>query len=442
MVTVAPVLSSERRNDGNDVRGFSLTAEKLERPAVVKETLRIFEVCDGCRRCFNLCPSFNTLFDRIDAGDSDLSKLATRDFEQVADECYYCKLCYNHCPYTPPHQYEIDFPRLMVGWKKLQAQEGKARWRDRLLVRTDWIGKLGTLLAPLANWANAQSWFRGILHRIVGIHRDRQLVRFREETFPHWLRRTRESRRAPRDEAKSVPTARVVLFSTCLVDYHSVEVGQATVAVLEKNGVEVVRPEQQCCGMPLFDTGDISGILRKAKANVAALKPWVDRGYDIIAPVPSCSLMLKREYPHLLPTEDAKLVASHTFDVCEYLMKLKKLGKLDTNFPNRPGKIAYQIPCHLRDQNIGFKSKELMELTGASVEVIERCSGHDGTWGVKVEFFDLSMKIAAKAVREVEAVQADLVVSDCPLSGVQLTQAGGGKPTLHPIEVIKRAYGL
>jgi len=234
----------------------------------------------------------------------------------------------------------------------------------------------------------------------------------------------------------------VVLFSTCLVDYHSVEVGQATVAVLEKNGVEVVRPEQQCCGMPLFDTGDIPGILRKAQANVATLKPWVDRGYDIIAPVPSCSLMLKREYPHLLSTEDAKLVASHTFDVCEYLMKLKKQGKLDTNFPNRPGKIAYQIPCHLRDQNIGFKSKELMELTGASVEVIERCSGHDGTWGVKVEFFDLSMKIAAKAVREVEAVQADLVVSDCPLSGVQLTQAGGGKPTLHPIEVIKQAYGL
>ena len=436
------------------MKGIDLIAPTLERSAVVQETLRIFEVCDGCRRCFNLCPSFNTLFERIDAGDSDLSKLASRDFEQVADECYYCKLCYNHCPYTPPHQYKIDFPRLMVGWKKLQAQEGKARWRDRLLVRTDWIGKLGTLVAPLANWANAQSWFRGILHRIVGIHRDRQLVRFHEETFPHWLHRTREDRGrglyvgkqaevgAGGVSAGPPPAAKVVLFSTCLVDYHSVEVGRATVAVLEKNRVEVVRPEQQCCGMPLFDTGDIPGILKKAQANVATLKPWVDRGYDIIAPVPSCSLMLKREYPHLLPTEDAKLVASHTFDVCEYLMKLKKQGKLDTHFPNRPGKIAYQIPCHLRDQNIGFKSKELMELTGASVEVIERCSGHDGTWGVKVEFFELSMKIAAKAVREVEAAHADLVVSDCPLSGVQLTQAGGGRPTLHPIEVIKQAYGL
>ena len=447
------------------MKGIDLIAPTLDRAAVTQETARIFEVCDGCRRCFNLCPSFNTLFERIDAQDGDLGKLAAGDYERVADECYYCKLCYNHCPYTPPHQYEIDFPRLMIGWKKLQAQEGKARWRDRLLVRTDWIGRLGTLLAPLANWANVQSWFRGLLHQTLGIHRDRQLVKFQEETFPHWFERTSDERRrqismGSRAEvgtggALRVPVAppnatgggpppalKVVLFSTCLVDYHSGEVGRATVVVLEKNGVEVVRPEQQCCGMPHFDTGDIETILTKAQANVAALKPWVDRGYDVIAPVPSCSLMLKREYPHLLPREDVKLVASRTFDVCEYLMRLQKQGRLDTHFPNRPGKIAYQIPCHLRDQNIGFKSRELMELTGASVEVIERCSGHDGTWGVKVEFFDLSMKIAAKAVREVEAVQADLVVSDCPLSGVQLTQAGGGTPTLHPIEVIRRAYGL
>jgi glycerol-3-phosphate dehydrogenase subunit C len=423
------------------VKGIDLTRPSLARLDVVKETMRIFEVCDGCRRCFNLCPSFNTLFERIDAGDSDLSKLAPRDFEQVADECYYCKLCYNHCPYTPPHQYEIDFPRLMVGWKKLQAQEGRIRWRDRLLVRTDWIGKLGTLVAPLANWAMAKSWVRGLMHRVLGIHRNRRLVAFEEETFPHWLVRTQGDGRRSRPAVNVEPAARVALFSTCLVDYHCAEVGQATVAVLEKNGVEVVRPEQQCCGMPLFDTGDIQAILKKARANVSALMLWVEKGYDIVAPVPSCSLMLKREYPHLLQTEDAKRVAAQTFDVCEYLMKLKKQGKLDTNFSQRPGKIAYQIPCHLRDQNIGFKSKELMELTGASVEVIERCSGHDGTWGVKVEFFDLSMKIAAKAVREVEAVQADLIVSDCPLSGAQLTQAGG-RPTLHPIQVIKWAYGL
>src|SRR5207244_6176840 len=236
--------------------------------------------------------------------------------------------------------------------------------------------------------------------------------------------------------------AHAALFSTCLIDYHEGEIGKAVLAVLEKNQVEVVRPEQQCCGMPFFEMGDIAAILKKAEFNLNAFKPWVEKGYDVVVPSPSCSLMLKREYPHLLPTEQSRHVAARTFDVCEYLMKLKKEGKLNTEFTHRPGKIAYHIPCHLRDQNIGFKSKELMELTGASVEVIERCSGHDGTWGVKVEFFDLSMKIAAKAVREVAAGQAGLVVADCPLSGVQLTQAGGGKPTLHPIEVIKQAYGL
>ena len=463
-------------------KGIDLTVPRLDRPTVLQESARVYGICDGCRRCFNLCPSFNTLFERIDAHDSEIGKLASGDYERIADECYYCKLCYNHCPYTEPHQYAIDFPRLMIGWKKLMAQERPVRLRDRLLVRTDWIGKLGTLLAPVANWTNSTRWIRSLLHRFLGIHQDRQLVKFQEETFPHWFERTRDDRRcqlqtrelAEKSEAQAgpgrargsgaregarlgapgaggcdepipmgarAPALKVALFSTCLVDYHSSEVGRATVGVLEKNGVEVVRPEQQCCGMPFFDTGDISSIMKKARANLAALVPWAEKGYDIVVPVPSCSLMLKREYPHLLPTEEARLVAGRTLDICEYLMKLKKQGKLDTNFSNRPGKIAYQIPCHLRDQNIGFKSKELMELTGAQVEVIERCSGHDGTWGVKVEFFDLSMKIAAKAVREVEDVHPEVVVSDCPLSGAQLTQAGG-RPTLHPIEVIRQAYGI
>ena len=135
------------------MKGFNLTAANLERPAVLQETLRVFDVCDGCRRCFNLCPSFATLFKRIDAGESDLSKLKPADYEQVADECYYCKLCYNHCPYTPPHRYEIDFPRLMIGWKKLLAQERGVRWRDWLLVRTDWLGKVGTTFAPAPPFA-------------------------------------------------------------------------------------------------------------------------------------------------------------------------------------------------------------------------------------------------------------------------------------------------
>lgn len=405
-----------------------------------KDTLRIYEICDGCRRCFNLCPSFNTLLDRIDVYEGDVAKLTPADHHQVVDECYYCKLCFNHCPYTPPHQYALDFPRLMILWKKRLAAERGVRWRDRLLVRTDVIGKLGSLTAALTNRLLNNRLVRLLVEAIAGIHRDRQVLHFSGETFPRWF-----SRREP--VKRAAPAARkVALFSSCLVNYQATDIGKATVQVLEKNGVEVIVPEQRCCGMPHFDIGDTQAIQQAGAANVASLHQWVERGYDVVVPVASCSLMLKREYPELNGDEHTKRVAERTFDVCEYLMKLKKDGQLAEDFPHKPGRVAYQIPCHLRDQNIGFKSKELMETAGAQVEVIEKCSGHDGSWSAKTEFFSLSMKIAAKAVRAIEQTPADLLASDCPLAGLQLDQAGGsahaGKTTLHPIQIVRDAYGL
>ncbi len=422
------------------MKGLSLI-HPVERSQLDKETLRVYEICDGCRRCFNLCPSFNTLFDRIDAHESDVSKLAPTDFEQIARECYYCKLCFNHCPYTPPHQYEIDFPRMMLAWKRQLAAEKGVRWRDRLLTKTDLIGAAGSLAAPIANWMMGRRWVRAWLDRVLGLHRDRHVLPFARETFVRWWGRARRP-------ASSGPAKRkVALFVSCLVNYQATDVGKATVQVLEKNGVHVVVPEQRCCGMPSFDIGDTEAIVKAARVNLRDLKPWLDEGYDVVVPVPSCSLMLKREYPYLLPGDDAAQLAQRTFDVCEYLMKLKQAGELATDFPRKPGRVAYQIPCHLRDQNIGFKSKELMECAGARVEVVERCSGHDGTWAAKVEFFDLSMKIAGKAVRDIEKAPADLIASDCPLAGLQLDQAGasghaGGKRTLHPIQIVRDAYGL
>lgn len=421
------------------MKGFDLADDRIDRAAVEKGTLRIFDICDGCRRCINLCPSFNTLLDRLDVVDSDVHKLTAVDTRRIVDECYYCKLCFNHCPYTPPHQFDLDFPRLMATWKRIYAEERTPSLRDRLLVRTDLIGKVGTLFAPVMNWANRNPLIRRLLHVVLGIHRDRHVVHFHSETFPRWWARSHVASVSP--PAKQ--GLKVALFSTCTVNYHGTEIGRATVQVLEKNGVEVILPEQQCCGMPYFDIGDVAAIKRKAEANLRVLEPWVRQGYDVIAPVPSCSLMLKREYPELLKTETAKLVGERTFDVCEYLMKLKREGHLNMEFIRRPLKIAYQIPCHLRDQNIGFKSKELMELTGATVEVIERCSGHDGTWGVKAEFFDLSMKMARKVVSQVKEAQPDLVASDCPLAALQIDQASQAvRPTLHPIQIVKQAYGL
>ena len=406
-----------------------------------KETLRIYEICDGCRRCFNLCPSFNTLLDGIDRCDGDVAKLTVADHRQIVDECYYCKLCFNHCPYTPPHQYEIDFPHLMILRKQRQAKEQGLRWRDRLLVRTDLMGTIGSFTATLTNWMLRNGVFRRFAEAVAGIHRDRHVLRFSGETFSRWFARRTA---APRSAA---PVKKVALFASCLVNYQVTDVGKATVQVLEKNGVEVVIPEQRCCGMPSFDTGDINAIQQTLKANVASLLPWVTRGYDIVVPAASCSLMLKREYPELQDDEETKQVARRTFDICEYLMKMKKEGQLATDFVTPPGRVAYQIPCHLRDQNIGFKSKELMECAGAEVTLIEKCSGHDGAWSAKAEFFDLSMKIARKAVRAIEQQPADLIASDCPLAGLQLEQAGasvlvGGRTVRHPIQIVRDAYGL
>lgn len=419
---------------------FDLIHPSWTRSELETETIRVFDICDGCRRCFNLCPSFNTLIDRLDEYESDLTKIQAQDFTQVEQECYYCKLCFNHCPYCPPHQYDLDFPRLMAAWKKQRVAEKGASWRDTLLTQTDLMGRIGTMTAPLTNWALRTPWIRKILDRVMGIHQERRVLPYQSQTFPQWWDAHQKT------SSRSGKNGKVAFFPSCLVTYQVTDIGKAAVQILEKNGIEVVvPPDQQCCGMPRFDLGDTKGMIHIAEAQCKKFTPYLDEGYDIVIPSPSCSLMFKREYPYLQSTNEMKRVAERTFDLCEYLMRLKKENRLSLDFPHNPGRVAYQIPCHLRDQNIGFKSQELMALTGANVHLIEKCSGHDGSWSAKKEFFDLSMKIAKKAVREIKDGEFDVVASDCPLSALQLEQALQGtntKPALHPIQVVRNAYGL
>ena len=423
----------------NTLKGFDLTSPGWTLDTLKEETNRVFDVCEGCRRCFNLCPSFETLLNRTDDKDGDVTKLVPTDIADVVNQCFYCKMCWNHCPYTPPHKYEIDFPRLMAAWKtqpEIRKDQGfLIRLRDRMLVDTDLIGRIGTTFPGLSNWAIQTSWIRSLLHTMFGIHKDRKLLPFASSTLESWVSKTQKT------QPKQPSAGKVALFGTCVSNYQSREIGEATVKVLKKNGVEIVYPEQQCCGMPYFDIGDLESMKKKAEANVASFLPWVERGYAIVAPLPSCSLMLKREYPYLFPSNDTHSIAEHTYDVCEYLMMLHRDGKLSLDFHKQPGKIAYQIPCHLRDQNIGFKSRDVMKLAGARVSTIERCSGHDGSWGVKSEYFDMSMKMASKLGKEIQGTEPDLIASDCPLSALQITQ-DTGKPVVHPIQVIERAYGL
>jgi Fe-S oxidoreductase len=400
------------------------------------ELKRVADICNGCRRCYNLCPSFNDLFERLDRPetDGDAEKLTAVDFKSVTDLCYQCKLCFNHCPYTPPHRWEIDFPRLMLRSNAVQTKRDRPSLQDRFLGRVDAIGRLGSLLPVVMNWLNRNAVSRWLMEKTVGIHRDRILPRYASETFRRWFDRRANQR--PGAEGK------VVLFYTCSVNFNETDIGKACVRVLEKNGLEVQCPEQRCCGMPFIDGGDIESTKKSAQANVDSLHPWVVKGYDIVVPGPTCSYMLKREYPWLLKSEAAKAVAAKTFDVCEYLMALHSQGKLDTRFVRSAGSIAYQMPCHLRAQNIGYKSRDLMQLIpGTSVQVFEKCAAIDGTWGLKEQYFNLSLKVAEPLLNGIREAAPDMTVSDCSLAGLQIQQGIRTKP-LHPVQVLELAYGL
>jgi len=400
------------------------------------ELRRVTDICGGCRRCLPLCPSFKELFSRLDVEDvdGDVLKLPKDDLRTVVDLCYQCKLCFNHCPYTPPHRWEVDFPRLMLRARAARAKRDGVTLQDRFLGNTALVGKLGSLAAPFSNWANHLSVHRAFLQAVVGIHKDRNLPKFHRENFSRWFAKRRPARFAPR--------ARVALFATCPVEYNNPVVGKAAVAVLERNGVEVALPPQRCCGMPYLDGGAISEARTLIADNVRTLAAAVREGREIVVPGPTCSYMLKREYPWLDGSEDAALVAAHTRDLFEYLTGLHAEGKLDTGFSKNPGRVAYHLPCHLRAQNIGAKSADLLRLIpGARVEVIERCSGVDGTWGLKKEYYELSLKVAEPLMSGIEAARADVAATDCPLAALQIAQ-GTGREAKHPVEILAEAYGL
>ncbi|HLC41977.1 MAG TPA: anaerobic glycerol-3-phosphate dehydrogenase subunit C [Methylomirabilota bacterium] len=399
------------------------------------ELKRVFDICNGCRRCFNLCPSFNDLFTTLDqeAVDGDAEKLGDRDLKRAVDLCYQCKLCYNHCPYTSPHRWAIDFPRLMLRSRAAEAKAHGVSFQDRVLGNTDLVGKVGSLGAPLSNWANELAIHRAFLQAVAGIHKGRNLPKFHRETFSKWFHRRSDRKRAEE---------KVVLFATCPVEYNDPAVGRAAVRVLEHNGLELLHPPQRCCGMPYLDGGATDEALAQIEFNVRSLAPLARAGHSIVVPGPTCSYMLKREYPWLSGSEDAKLVADHTLDLSEYLVRRHQAGKLDTNFVNPVGRIAYHLPCHLKAQNIGVKSRDLLALIpGADVQVIEKCSGVDGTWGLKKEYYELSMKVAAPLFDGIEGARPDVTITDCPLAALQIAQGTKRQPK-HPVQLLARAYGL
>ncbi len=411
--------------------------------AVDRELRRVADICHTCRRCYNLCPSFDVLFRALDRPevDGEADKLAARDLGEFSDLCYECKLCIPHCPYYPPHRWEVDIPRIVLRDRASRVQSaGKPGLRERVLSSADTVGRFSTRWSFLANAMNETRPARVMLEKTLGVHRDRMLPVWAPESFVTWWKR-RGGATAPSPEGDPAG-GKVALFVTCSLNYNGPDVARAAVAVLEKNGCEVVVPEQRCCGMPFLESGDIESARECRFDNVASFLPFVRAGYTIVSPGPTCSLTLKKEYPVLGKDDAGREIAAATLDLCEYLMKRHARGSLSLDFARSPGRVLYQVPCHLKVQDIGFKSRDLLALIpGAEVITVEKCTGHDGTWSMKTEYFPLSMKIGRPVFEEVRQHRPDAIASDCPLAALQIRQ-GTGRTPKHPIQIVAEAYGL
>jgi glycerol-3-phosphate dehydrogenase subunit C len=416
------------------------------------ELRRVFDICHGCRRCFNLCDSFPRLFDLVDNSESgELDSVKSGDFGPVVDACTLCDMCFmTKCPYVPPHEFNLDFPHLMLRHRAAQLQRGEVARLQRELTETDRNGKLAGLAAPIANWAGrtGNEVTRPLLEKIAGVDRAAALPKFHGKTL---MLRAMEGKPEVNREAPAFGR-KVALYATCFANYNNPSIGIAALAVLAKNGVEseIVYPD--CCGMPQLEQGDLARVADSARRISTTLVPWIDEGYDVVALVPSCALMLKFEWPLILPQDTAvKRLSESTFDVTEYIVDIAKREGLAPGLQPLDGGVALHIACHARAQNMGQKAAEMMRLIpAADLTVIERCSGHGGSWGIMQGNFETALKVGRPVARQANDAGKTYLASECPLAGMHIMQGlerldqsrPAARPALHPIELFARAYGL
>ncbi|MDH5393885.1 MAG: heterodisulfide reductase-related iron-sulfur binding cluster [Gammaproteobacteria bacterium] len=411
-----------------------------------KELERVFDICHGCRRCVSLCHAFPTLFDLVDESDTmEVDGVDKKDYMKVVDHCYLCDLCFlTKCPYIPPHEWQLDFPHLMLRAKAVDFKNNGTSLRNKILSNTDSVGNIMStaVVSQVVNFVNKQALARSVLESTLGIHKSAHLPEYHSKTLSKRLKNHSPSLAI---KATETTTGKVALFGTCYGEYNEPHLGEDLVAVFEHNNIPVsLVNHSRCCGMPKMEAGDLEAVAAAKKHNIPVLAKLVDQGFDLIAPVPSCALMFKQELPLLFPDEpDVQKVAAAFFDPFEYLMLRHKAGELNTGFKNSLGKVAYHVACHQRVQNIGMKTRELLQLIqDTEVTAIERCSGHDGTYAVKKEFHEISMKIARPVINRVKKVEADHYGSDCPMAAHQIANGIEDKKPEHPLTLLRLAYGI
>lgn len=426
-----------------------------DKTAALAEMERVFDICHGCRRCVSLCNAFPTLFDLVDESSTgEVDGVAKDDYWKVVDQCYLCDVCYlTKCPYVPPHPWNLDFPHLMLRGKAIQFREGTpTRFRDVQLASTDRNGKLAGIpvVVKAVNALSKNKTVRSLLDEHMGVHKDAWLPDFSADTFRKNLR---PSQHHPVNDGARTP-GKVAIFSTCYVNYNEPGIGHDLVKVLDHNQIPFVIAEKEaCCGMPKLELGDLEGVRALKEINIPMLAALARAGYAILAPIPSCGLMFKQEIPLMFPNdEDVRAVRDAMFDPFEYLVARSKDGLLKTDFKTELGNVSYHIACHLRVQNVGQKTREVLQMIpGTEVNTIERCSGHAGTWGVKREFHEVAMKIGRPVFRQMAEHpkgEVNWFASDCQLAGHHIEQGmrnAGKSPDdklAHPITLVRMAYGL
>jgi len=418
------------------------------------ELRRVFDICHGCRRCFNLCDSFPRLFDMIDETPSgELHDVKSEQFQPVIDACTLCDMCFmTKCPYVPPHEFNLDFPHLMLRHRAAHAKSEGYPFVQGQLAQTDRNGTLAAPIAPLANWGSSRgnALTRPLLEAVAGIDKRAELPKFHGKTF---TMRAKSQDKTGVSAPKEAPAKgrKAAIFATCFVNYNNPGVGEAARLVLAHNGVETVVAYPGCCGMPHLEQGNLAKVAEQAEKISREMGEWIDKGYDIIALTASCGLMFKFEWPLVLPNNEAvKKLADATYDIDEYVVDIAKKEGLATGLKPVDGGVTAHMACHARAQNMGPKSAEMMRLIpDIKLDVVERCSGHGGTFGVMKETFDVAVKVGKTAGRNVAKTGNKYVTSDCPLAAKHLVQEVEllGEDTRlpeanHPIQIMARAWGL
>ena len=419
------------------------------------EMARVFDICHGCRRCLSLCNAFPTLFDLVDESSSgEVDGVDRKDYWKVVDQCYLCDVCYmTKCPYVPPHVWNVDFPHLMLRGKAIQFRQGTpTRFRDVQLSSTDRNGTLAGIpvVVQVVNKLSRNKTVRKLVEKNLGVHRNAWLPAFTSDRFRSYVAPSKSY--AVRDGERT--PGKVAIYATCYVNYNEPGIGHDLARVLDHNEIPYVLAEKEaCCGMPKLELGDLESVAALKEKNIPALAKLARAGYAILAPIPSCALMFKQELPMMYPDDpDVKAVQDAIFDPFEYFVLRAKDGLLKTDFGTQLGKVSYHIACHLRVQNVGQKTRELLQMIpGTNVNTIERCSGHAGTWGVKKEFHEIAMKIGKPVFRQMAehpGGEPDWIASDCQLAGHHIEQgmAESGRSVdgklAHPLTLLRMAYGL